>query len=95
MKSLQEIAVEMARPDIKKYVVAMQPIADSGHCYEWRELRFRALDEARALYDGGHVELCQKRCRDHHQRIWVLLYAIPRKRPRTDNLNYFGTQGRA
>ena len=87
-----ELASQIAKPALRDYVVALQPLPEQGSPGWWRELSHNSLEEARIAYDLGHVEMAQARHKDHLGREWMLQYAIPRQRQRQTHLNYFVTQ---
>lgn len=92
MQRARDIAMQIARPGLEFCVVGLQHIQASGFPGRWRNVRTGSIEFARQQYDVGRVELCQGRARDDHGRLWVLLYAIPRREQRRIHLDHFGTR---
>ncbi|MGI9505546.1 MAG: hypothetical protein ACR2RE_21120 [Geminicoccaceae bacterium] len=89
---LMKLSVEMSRSGLERHVVGMQPISDAGYPQPWRDIRFQSMELARQRYDRGEVEMIQERSEDSHGHVWILQYAIPRRKRREKHLDYFCTR---
>lgn len=73
MSKFRRLAIDMAPAHLRPYLVGLKLADDKA----WRDVAADGItvDDARAAYDRGEVELVQGRGQDGHS----LLYSIPRK----------------